>query len=159
MDTKNENKQLRNTPEWAQYQRQNFWADNEGQASPFNTEPGKLEERAKERLSEGGWYYASSNAGQSYTHLANRQAFFRHKIVPRMLVDTNKRDTKHEIFGHKVSAPIGFAPIGINKIYHQHGELPVAKVASFFALADFQNYPDARSSLMGYLKGVAQISS
>lgn len=33
------------------------------------------------------------------------------------------------MFGHKVSAPIGFAPIGINKIYHPKGELPVAKVA------------------------------
>lgn len=74
-------------------------------------------------------YYASSNAGQSYTHLANRQSFYRHRIVPRMLVDTNKRDTKTEIFGHKVSAPIGFAPIGINKIYNPLGELPVAKVA------------------------------
>ena len=28
-----------------------------------------------------------------------------------------------------MSAPIGFAPIGINKIYHPLGELPVAKVA------------------------------
>jgi len=46
-----------------------------------------------------------------------------------MLVDTNKRDTATEIFGHKVAAPIGFAPIGINKIYNPLGELPVAKVA------------------------------
>lgn len=74
-------------------------------------------------------YYASSNAGQSFTHLANRQAFFRHRIVPRMLIDTNNRDTATKIFGHKVSAPIGFAPIGINKIYNPLGELPVAKVA------------------------------
>lgn len=74
-------------------------------------------------------FYGSSNAGQSLTHLANRQAFYRHKVVPRMLVDTNKRDTKTEIFGHNVSAPIGFAPIGINKIYHAEGELPVAQVA------------------------------
>ena len=65
----------------------------------------------------------------SYTHLANRQAFYRHKIIPRQLVDTNKRDTAAEIFGHKVSAPIGFAPIGINKIYHPQGELPVAAAA------------------------------
>lgn len=46
-----------------------------------------------------------------------------------MLVDTNQRDTKHTIWGHKTSAPIGFSPIGINKIYHPLGELPVAKVA------------------------------
>jgi isopentenyl diphosphate isomerase/L-lactate dehydrogenase-like FMN-dependent dehydrogenase len=82
-------------------------------------DPGKLEDRAKQRLSEGGWYYASSNAGMSTTHLANRQAFYRHR----------KRDTATTIFGHKVSAPIGFAPIGINKIYNPAGELPVAKVA------------------------------
>jgi len=92
-------------------------------------DPDKLEERAKEKLSEGGWYYASSNAGYSTTHLANRQAFYRHRIIPRMLVDTNKRDTTWEIWGHKTSAPIGFSPIGINKIYHPLGELPVAKVA------------------------------
>jgi isopentenyl diphosphate isomerase/L-lactate dehydrogenase-like FMN-dependent dehydrogenase len=51
-----------------------------------------------------------------------------------MLVDTNTRDTKKTIFGHKVSAPIGFAPIGINKIYNPLGELPVAKVAKEFNL-------------------------
>ena len=92
-------------------------------------DPGKLEERAREKLSEGGWYYASSNAGTSATHLANRQAFYRHRLVQRMLRDTNARDTTTTIFGHKVSAPIGFAPIGINKIYHPAGELPVAQVA------------------------------
>ena len=92
-------------------------------------DPGKLEELAKAKLTECGWYYASSNAGQSYTHTANRQAFYRHRIIPRMLIDTNTRDTATTIFGYKVSAPIGFAPIGINKIYHPLGELPVAKVA------------------------------
>ncbi|KAK3653159.1 hypothetical protein LTR56_004695 [Elasticomyces elasticus] len=137
MDTKNPNKEFRNTPEYAEYQREGFWASNDGKVMPFNT--GKYQKRqaveshaddAKNpKLSEGGWLYASSNAGQSTTHLANRQAFYRHKVIPRMLVDTNKRDTKHEIWGHKTSAPIGFAPVGINKIYHPLGELPVAQVA------------------------------
>lgn len=80
-------------------------------------------------------YYSSCNAGVSWTHLANRQAFYRHRIVPRTLVDTNTRDTAAEIFGHKVSAPIGFAPIGINRIYHPTGELSVAKVAEELNLA------------------------
>lgn len=74
-------------------------------------------------------FYAASNAGLSNTHAVNRQAFNRHRIIPRMLVDTNLRDTTTEIWGHKVSAPIGFAPIGINVIYNQAAELPVAKVA------------------------------
>ena len=65
----------------------------------------------------------------SNTHLANRQSFFRHRIIPNQLVDTNERDTTTTIFGHRVAAPIGFAPIGINKIYHPSGESAVAKVA------------------------------
>lgn len=98
------------------------------------TDPAQLEELAKAKLTQNGWFYASSNAGQSHTHTANRQAFYRHRIVPRMLVDTNQRDTATEIFGHKVSAPIGFAPFGINKIYHPAGEVPVARVASELGL-------------------------
>lgn len=128
-DPNNPNIRSRNTPQWGLYQRELFWKDNTGELPPFSTEPGDLEDLAEKTLSLGGWYYASSNAGQSYTHLANRQSFYRHRIIPNMLVDTNKRDTKTEIFGHKVSAPIGFAPIGINKIYNPLGELPVAKVA------------------------------
>ncbi|EAL90083.1 L-lactate dehydrogenase [Aspergillus fumigatus A1163] len=113
-DPNNPNIEQRSTPQWALYQRENFLKAREGKTVPFNT---------------GGWYYASSNAGMSNTHLANRQAFYRHRIVPRQLVDTNLRDTTTEIFGHKVSAPIGFAPIGINKIYHPAAEVAVAKVA------------------------------
>ncbi|GAB7330285.1 hypothetical protein MBLNU13_g01931t2 [Cladosporium sp. NU13] len=67
----------------------------------------------------------------STTHLANRQAFYRHRIIPRMLVDTNTRDTATTVFGHKVSAPLGFAPIGTNKIYNPAGELqPIEDVGA-----------------------------
>lgn len=97
-------------------------------------DPGDLEDLAQKRLSEAGWYYASSNAGQSHTHTANRQSFYRHRIIPRMLVDTNDRNCETKIFGHRVPAPIGFSPIGINKIYNPLGELPVAKVAGELGL-------------------------
>jgi isopentenyl diphosphate isomerase/L-lactate dehydrogenase-like FMN-dependent dehydrogenase len=97
-------------------------------------DPGQLEALAKSKLTQNGWFYASSNAGQSHTHTVNRQSFYRHRIIPRMLVDTNKRDTSTTLFGHRVPAPIGFAPVGINKIYHPQGELPVAKVAGELGL-------------------------
>lgn len=146
-DPNNPNIDKRSTPQYALYQRENFWKTNTGEVPPFNTgqespppavylsaidmpltEPGKLEELAKAKLTEGGWYilglfhcvatqltcmdrhYASSNAGQSYTHLANRQAFFRHRIIPRQLVDTNLRDTATTIFGHKGSKPHNLQP-------------------------------------------------
>ena len=97
-------------------------------------DPGDLEDLAQKRLTEAGWYYASSNAGQSHTHTANRQSFYRHRIIPRMLVDTNDRNCETTIFGHRVPAPIGFSPVGINKIYNPLGELPVAKVAGELGL-------------------------
>ncbi|TGJ82977.1 hypothetical protein E0Z10_g5807 [Xylaria hypoxylon] len=128
-DPNNPNIGQRTTPQWGLYQRELFWAPNEGKGPPFNTDPEKLRKLAKQRLSEGGWHYASCNAGLSWTHYANRQAFYRHQIVPRMLVDTQSRDTATTIFGHRVSAPIGFAPIGINRIYHPTGELSPARVA------------------------------
>ncbi|KAH8906646.1 FMN-dependent dehydrogenase [Coniochaeta sp. PMI_546] len=135
----------RDTPQWGLYQREQFWKANDGEVPLFNTHPDKLEELASKKLSENGWLYASSNAGLSHTHLANRQAFFRHKIVPRQLVDTNERSTRTTIFGHEVSAPIGIAPIGINKIYNQHGELPVATVAGElgipYSLSTAGSYP------------------
>ncbi|KAF4826489.1 putative lactate 2-monooxygenase [Colletotrichum tropicale] len=119
----------RDTPLWGLYQRENFWKLNDDEVPLFNTHPDKLEELAQKKLTQNGWFYASSNAGLSHTHLANRQAFFRHKIVPRQLVDTNERSTRTQIFGHEVSAPFGIAPVGINKIYHPQGEVPVAKIA------------------------------
>jgi isopentenyl diphosphate isomerase/L-lactate dehydrogenase-like FMN-dependent dehydrogenase len=128
-DPNNPNIQLLSTPQWALLQLELFWAPNEGKFPPFNTDPDKVKERARDRLTEAGWFYSSCNAGISWTHYANRMAFYRHQIIPRMLVDTNSRDTAVQLFGHKLAAPIGFAPIGINRIYHPTGELSVAHVA------------------------------
>ena len=130
-DPNNPNTKLRTTPQWGLMQREMFWAPNEDRwpPGPCNTDPDEMKKLAKERLSEGGWYYSSCNAGISWTHAANRTAFYRHQIIPRQLVDTNIRDTATTLFGHKLAAPIGFAPIGINRIYHPTGELSDAHVA------------------------------
>jgi len=37
MDTNNPNKDHRSTPEYAEYQADNFWATNDGKVPPFNT--------------------------------------------------------------------------------------------------------------------------
>ncbi|KAF2184323.1 FMN-linked oxidoreductase [Zopfia rhizophila CBS 207.26] len=63
-------------------------------------------------------------------------AFYRHRIIPSMLVNTNERDTCTSILGHRVPAPIGFAPIGINKLYHPMGELPLPNAAGSTSIED-----------------------
>ena len=72
----------------------------------------------------------SSNSSQH----ANREAFYKHRIIPSTLQDTNTRDLTTTIFDHKIPAPILFAPIGINKIYHPRGELAPATVAGELGL-------------------------
>jgi hypothetical protein len=37
MDVNNPNKDHRTTPEYAEYQRDNFWKSNDGEVPPFNT--------------------------------------------------------------------------------------------------------------------------
>jgi len=37
MDKNNPNKEYRSTPEYAEYQADNFWASNDGKVPPFNT--------------------------------------------------------------------------------------------------------------------------
>ncbi|EEY16489.1 L-lactate dehydrogenase [Verticillium alfalfae VaMs.102] len=102
---------------------------------PTTSDADKLEQLAKEKLTENGWFNASSNAGLSHTHLANRQAFFRHKILPCQLDDTNDRWTRTTLFGQDVSALFDIAPVGINKFYRPRGELPVALVAAELGLS------------------------
>lgn len=104
----------RSTPSWDKYRRDQFLLTAQGKHPLFSTDPLELERAAQKSLSHGGWLYASCNAGNGSTHRANREAFYRWKILPRMCVDTNARDTSIELFGHKISAPICFAPVGIN---------------------------------------------
>ncbi|MCO5588221.1 hypothetical protein L7F22_042176 [Adiantum nelumboides] len=120
---------------WMKYQRDAFKSGTqEGHFPPFSTDASKLESLAHEKLSQNGWLYASSNAGLGTTHSANMNAFKNWKIVPKMLQPNHERDTRIELFEKTLSAPIAFAPIGINKIYHHLGELPVAKVAGELGL-------------------------
>ncbi|KZO94006.1 FMN-dependent alpha-hydroxy acid dehydrogenase [Calocera viscosa TUFC12733] len=124
----------RTSPPYDLYQREIFKAGSYGSLPPFSTDPDQLEHLAKEKLSARGWLYASSNAGLSLTHASNRLAFSEYQIIPRMLVPTLTRDISTTLFGHSIPAPICFAPIGVNGIYHPDGELAVAKVAGELGL-------------------------
>jgi hypothetical protein len=63
----------RTTPHWDLYRRDMFMLAAEQKHPLFSTDPDELERLAKQKLSEGGWLYASSNAGNGSTHRANRE--------------------------------------------------------------------------------------
>ena len=60
-------------PRFDTYQKEQFLLSQDGLHPPFNTHPDKLEEQAKEKLSSGGYLYASCNAGIDWTHKSNRE--------------------------------------------------------------------------------------
>ncbi|HEY5694074.1 MAG TPA: alpha-hydroxy-acid oxidizing protein [Gaiellaceae bacterium] len=89
-----------------------------------------LEERARATMSERAFAYVAGGAGLEGTAAANREAFDRLRIVPRVLRDVAARDTSIELFSRRLSSPFLLAPIGVLELAHRHGDLAVARAAA-----------------------------
>jgi L-lactate dehydrogenase (cytochrome) len=88
------------------------------------------EARAKEKLDAPKFDYIAGGAGAGDTMRANRRAFDRWQIVPRMLRDVSDRDLSVTLFGQTLPYPILLAPIGVQSIIHPDGELAAARAAA-----------------------------
>jgi lactate 2-monooxygenase len=93
-------------------------------------DPAGLEEAARRRMSRAAFAYIAGGAGLEGTMRANRDAFDRLKIVPRVLRDVSTRDTSVELFGRRLPGPFLLAPIGVLEMAHQEADLAVAKAAA-----------------------------
>jgi lactate 2-monooxygenase len=94
------------------------------------SDPSRLEEAARAVLAEGPFGYVAGGAGSGATMRANRAAFDRYGLVPRMLRDTTGRDWSTTLLGTAVPAPLLLAPIGVMSILHADGEPAVARAAA-----------------------------
>lgn len=106
-----------------------------GRTPAVPTEAGRLEEAARRALLRrpGGrraWAYIYGGAGSGRTMDANRAAFDRRRIVPRMLRDTSDRDLSVEVLGQKVPAPVLVAPIGAAGLIRRDADLAVGAAAA-----------------------------
>jgi lactate 2-monooxygenase len=61
---------------------------------------------------------------------ANRAAFERWRIVPRILQNVAERDCGVELFSQKLDSPFLLAPIGVLEMAHQEADLAVARAAA-----------------------------
>lgn len=91
--------------------------------------PARLEAAARRRMSRPAWSYVAGSAGQQRTDRANRAAFDRWKIVPRMLRDISVRDMRVELFGRSLPAPLLLAPIGALGMVRADADLAAARAA------------------------------
>jgi len=89
-----------------------------------------LEQAAHSAMSTEAWAYVSGGAGRESTMAANRAAFERHHIVPRILRDVEIRDLSIELFGQKLPSPLLLCPIGVLGLAHPDADLAVARGAA-----------------------------
>jgi isopentenyl diphosphate isomerase/L-lactate dehydrogenase-like FMN-dependent dehydrogenase len=90
----------------------------------------KLEETAQAAMSPEAWAYIAGGAGREATMAANRAAFERWRIVPRVLRDVEKRDLSIELFGQNLPSPLLLCPIGVLDMAHAEADLAVARAAA-----------------------------
>jgi lactate 2-monooxygenase len=100
------------------------------QLPPFTTDPTRLEALAREKLDPAPFGYVVGGAGAGATVAANREAFGRWRIVPRMLSDATGRDLATSVLGQDMPAPVLLAPVGVQSIVHPDGELATARAAA-----------------------------
>src|SRR2546425_997250 len=93
-----------------------------------------LEQKAKEILQPRAYDYVAGGAGGEDTMRANREAFYRWRIVPRMLRDVSKRDLSVELLDARLPAPVLLGPVGVQGIVHTEAEVATARAASSLGL-------------------------
>src|SRR5712692_4401167 len=89
-----------------------------------------LEDAASKKVAGPAWAYVQGGAGEEQTMKANREAFNRRTLRPRVLVDVETLDLSTTILHEKVSAPFYIAPTAYQGLLHSEGELATARAAS-----------------------------
>ncbi|GEL76495.1 lactate 2-monooxygenase [Tenuibacillus multivorans] len=102
-----------------------------------NPDPNRLpiayeewEKKAREKLKDGPFYYVAGGAGGERTMDTNVSDFNQWKIMPRMLNNVDDRDLSVELFGQTYPSPAMLAPVGVQSIIHEEGEIGTAKACA-----------------------------
>jgi lactate 2-monooxygenase len=87
------------------------------------------ERRAAEVLDKPNFDYIAGGAGEEWTMRANRDAFYRWRLRPRMLTGNVERSFAVEVLGLRSAYPVWLAPVGVQTLAHPDGELATARAA------------------------------
>lgn len=88
------------------------------------------ESRARQKLDDGPFDYVAGGAGAEETMRANREAFYRWRIRPRMLRGSRERDLTTQLLGLTLPSPFMLAPVGVLSIVYPEAELAVGRACA-----------------------------
>jgi L-lactate oxidase len=86
----------------------------------------ELEERARKQLDPASYDYIAGGAGSEGTLRANREAFDKIAIIPRVLTGIKEVDTTTNLLGHNLQMPIYVTPMASQGLAHPSGEVGTA---------------------------------
>lgn len=119
--------------------------------APFPICFADLEKAVAKKIPAGPFGYIRSGAGGEQTLRNNRSAFEKYSIVPRFLNDVSNVHTTINLFGKTYPTPLLFAPVGMNGMVHEEGELAAVRAAQQL------NMPYIQSTVSTYaLEDVAE---
>ena len=105
-----------------------------GRRPAVPTDFAELARRAESAMSPRAWAYVAGGAGEGATIRANRTAFERRQIVPRMLPGNAHRDLSIELLGRRLPAPVLLAPIGAAGLVQRDSDLEIGRAAAELGL-------------------------
>jgi L-lactate dehydrogenase (cytochrome) len=101
-----------------------------GEAPPFPVRWRELETAGSAAMTPEAADYVAGGAGGEETVRANREAFDRWRIVPRMLREVGTRDVATTILDTRLPAPVLLGPVGVQQIIHPDAEGATARAAA-----------------------------
>lgn len=101
-----------------------------GKRPTVPTDAGALEARAQAAMSSTAWAYVAGGAGEGATMRANRAAFDRWQVTPRVLHGTTTRDLTTTLLGTALRAPLLLAPVGAGCLVAADSDVQIARGAA-----------------------------
>ncbi len=92
---------------------------------PFHAD--ELRDAAKKSLSAQAWAYVAGGAGDEISMAANRTAFSKVSILPRMMRGDASSDFSTRLFGQDLAFPLLLAPIGVLDLICPRADRAVAR--------------------------------
>ena len=118
-------------------------ADTVATAIPVNVH--EYQAAAQAVLSPMVYDFVAGGSGDEETLRANREAFRRWRLLPRVLAGPGEVSLATTVLGQPMAMPIMVAPMGIHAQCHTDGELATARAAraagAIYTLSTASNYP------------------
>jgi len=89
----------------------------------------EYEPLARAALSAMAWDYLAGGSGDERTLGWNRERLDAHMLMPRVLRDVSRLDTRLTLLGLELPHPVLLAPTGFQRLFHPEGELATARGA------------------------------